>query len=172
MPGIIHLHLVGSSGGAMRKISIEKWHALMAEKRDAGATTEELVADWIEASQQLPDPGPTSDLAHHQLNAAAHDLGIGEPTRAFWRHPSKLGKFEAAAKASEEVGVQFSEEYYKGCAIVCHVEGEPGTWSFRVHTVFPDFSQSREIQGQGFATSPDAHVAAMSSQFRAIDSRG
>ena len=155
----------------MSQISISRWREMLSQKQMEGATKEELAAAWREAATTLPNPSPEWDLAHHQVNAAAHDLGIGALTSGSWRHPTTLGQFKLRPGSPEPVGVQWAEEYYKGCAIVCHVEGEQGAWSYRVFTVLPDFSETAKVEERGFPTIADAYAAGMASQIKLIDQR-
>jgi hypothetical protein len=101
----------------------------------------------------------------------AHDLGIGATTAHWWRHPTTLGRHELTPGAPVPIAIQWAEEYYRGCAIVCQVDGSPGSWWFRAYSVLPDFEELPKVEGQGFATMGDAYAAAITSQVQALDRR-
>lgn len=153
----------------MDQITIPKLRERLSQMRNNGALDTEIVVAWHQATETLPDPSPETDLAHHQVNAMAHDLAIGAATAQWWRHPTTLGQHTRDPGAPEPIAVQWAEEYYRGHAMVCHVDGSPGAWWFRAYSVGPDFEERYRTEGQGFATLADAYAAAMGSQIRAID---
>jgi hypothetical protein len=141
----------------------------LSKMRSDGALDTEIAVAWHQAAETLPDPSPETDLAHHQVNAMAHDLGIGGLTGSWWRHPTTLGQHTRDLGAPEPLAVQWAEEYYRGCALVCHVDGKPGAFWYRAYTVLPDFEETKKVEGEGFATLAEAYAAAMGSQIQLVD---
>lgn len=76
----------------MDQITIPELRNQLSRMRAEGALDTEIVVAWHQATETLPDPSPETDLAHHQVNAIAHDLGIGAASAQWWRHPTSLGK--------------------------------------------------------------------------------
>lgn len=153
----------------MAYTTIAQLRRRLEDLRAAGSDDDQLAETWRQAAATLPDPSAATDLAHHQLNALAHQLGIAEHTAQWWRVPTDMHRFVLGPADPQPLSVPWSERYYKGYAIVSRIEGEGQAWHFVAYSLDPGFQEVFRCETEGLATLADAYEAAIASQVQAID---
>ena len=139
----------------------------LRDLRRSGADDEQLAAAWRETTQTLPDPSPETDSAHPR-SMRWRRAGAGRADWQWWRPPTTLGRCHHS-DGPEPIGIQWAEAYYRGYAMVIHVDGDAGAWVFRAYSCDPADQQVFRQERGGFATLAEAYEAAMRSQINAVD---